>query len=50
MKTKYKILIAKILSKLLTIFISKNMSMTKKIIGPFDEKELVGSLEEIHIQ
>ncbi len=33
-----------------TIFISKNMSMTKKIIGPFDEKELVGSLEEIHIQ
>ena len=33
-----------------TIFISKNMNMTKKIIGPFDEKELVGSLEEIHIQ
>jgi len=33
-----------------TIFISKNMQMTKKIIGPFDEKELIGLLEEINIQ
>ena len=29
-----------------TIFITKNMQMTKKIIGPFDEKELIELLEE----
>ncbi|MBI52150.1 MAG: hypothetical protein CL779_02910 [Chloroflexi bacterium] len=33
-----------------TIFISKNMQITKKIIGPFDEKELIELLKEINTQ
>ena len=33
-----------------TVFIAKNMQITKKIIGPFDEKELIELLEEINIQ